>query len=63
MQRKIKVWETVETVSILSSDRTGVYRIIWHRTEGPAEEFEVTPIGNDTVEEAIAKDLRTRMGP
>jgi hypothetical protein len=63
MQREIKVWETVETVSILLSDRTGVYRVIWHRTEGPAEEFEVTPTGDDTVEEAIAKDLRTRMGP
>ncbi|NNC64828.1 MAG: hypothetical protein HKN84_08600 [Gammaproteobacteria bacterium] len=63
MERKIKVWETVETVTVLSSDRTGVYRVVWHRTEGPAEEFDVTPAEGDTVEEAIAKDLKTRMGP
>lgn len=63
MQREIKVWETVETVTILSSGQGGVYRVIWHRTEGPAEEFEVTPEEGDTVEEAIAKDLKTRMGP
>lgn len=63
MQREIKVWETVETVTIISSDQGGSYRVIWHRVEGPAEEFEVTPEEGDTVEEAIARDLRTRMGP
>jgi len=63
MQREIKVWETVETVTIQSSDEEGVYRVIWHRTEGPAEEFHVKPSKDDTVEDAIAKDLRTRMGP
>jgi hypothetical protein len=63
MQQEIKVWETVETVTIVSSDKTGVYRVIWHRAEGPAEEFEVTAAGEHTVEEAIAKDLRARMGP
>ena len=63
MKKQIKVWETVETVTILSGDQAGVYRVIWHRTEGPAEEFEVTPAEGDTVEEAIAKDMRTRMGP
>ena len=63
MQREIKVWETVETVTILASDQEGVYRVIWHRTEGPAEEFDISPREGDTVEEAIAKDLRTRMGP
>ena len=63
MKKEIKVWETVETVTILSSDEAGVYRVIWHRTEGPAEEFEVTPSEGERVEEAIAKDLKTRMGP
>jgi hypothetical protein len=63
MQKEIRVWETTETVTIYSSDRDGTYRIIWHRTDGPHEEFTVTPEGEDTVEEAVAKDLRGRMGP
>jgi hypothetical protein len=63
MQKEIKVWETIETVTILSSDQEGVYRVIWHRSSGPKEEFHVTPAEGDTVEEAIAKDLRSRMGP
>ena len=63
MQKKIKVWETTETVSILASDQNGVFRIIWHRTDGPHEEFLVTPTDEDSVEEAVAKDLRSRMGP
>ena len=63
MQKKIKVWETVETVTIVASSDDGVYRVIWHRAEGPEEEFEITPAQGDTVEEAIAKDLRSRMGP
>lgn len=63
MQKKIRVWETTETVTILSSDQAGTYRIIWHRTDGPHEEFIVTPEGEDSVEEAVAKDLRGRMGP
>jgi hypothetical protein len=63
MQKEIQVWETWETVTILESGRDGVYLIRWHRSEGPIEEFEVTPAHGDTVEEAIQKDLRTRMGP
>jgi hypothetical protein len=63
MKKKIQVWEATETVSIFTSDQDGSYRIIWHRTDGPHEEFVVTPEGDDTVEEAVAKDLRGRMGP
>ena len=63
MRKEIKVWETVETVTILSSGEEGIYRVIWHRIEGPEEEFHVTPADAESVEEAIAKDMRTRMGP
>ena len=63
MKKEIKVWETIETVTILSSDEDGVYRVIWHRTEGPAEEFHVKPTEDEKIEDAVAKDLRTRMGP
>ena len=63
MKREIKVWETIETVTILSSGQEGVYRVIWHRSEGPQQEFQVTPAAGDAVEDAIAKDLRSRMGP
>ena len=31
MQKEIKVWETIETVTILSSDQEGVYRVIWQQ--------------------------------
>ena len=63
MQKKIRVWETTETVTIVSSDSDGSYRVVWHRTDGPHEEFTVTPEGEEAVEDAIAKDLRGRMGP
>jgi len=63
MQKEIKIWETYETVTILASDQEGVYRVIWHRSDGPPEKLLVTPKGGDTVEEAITKDLRARMGP
>ena len=63
MQKKIRVWETTETVTILASDQEGSYRVTWHRTDGPHEEFIVTPEGDEPVEEAVAKDLRSRMGP
>ena len=63
MQRKIKVWETIETVTILAGDQEGVYRITWHRTDGPAEEFDVRAADEATVEEAIRQDLKSRMGP
>jgi len=63
MKKQIRVWETIETVTVVSSDEDGSYRVTWHRTDGPHEEFIVTPEGEDSVEEAIAKDLRGRMGP
>lgn len=63
MQKEIKVWETTETVTILASGEEGTYRVIWHRTDGGEEEFHVTPGEDDTVEEAIAEDLRNRLGP
>ena len=63
MQREIRVWETTETVTILSSESEGVYRIIWHRTDGPVEEFHVSPSEDESVEEAIRRDLRDRLGP
>lgn len=63
MQKEIRVWETTETVTILASETEGTYRIMWHRTDGPVEEFHVTPVEDETVEDAIAKDLRNRLGP
>lgn len=63
MKKKIRVWETTETVTIRSSEAEGTYRIIWHRTDGPAEEFDLTPGEDESVEEAVAKDLRNRLGP
>ena len=63
MQKEIRVWETTETVTILASDTDGSYRITWHRTDGPVEEFHITPADDETVEEAIKKDLRNRLGP
>jgi len=63
-KKKVKVWETTETVTIFSSSEEGTYRIVWHRTDGmPEEEFHVTPAEGDTVEEAVAEDLRSRLGP
>ena len=63
MKKEIRVWETTESVSIFESDVDGTYRIVWHRTEGPVEEFHVTPGDDETVEEAVRKDLRNRLGP
>jgi hypothetical protein len=63
MQKKIRVWETTQTVTIYSGEEDGSYRIIWHRSDGPHEEFTVTPEGDEAVEDAVAKDLRNRMGP
>jgi hypothetical protein len=63
MKKKIQVWETVETVSILAGDTDGTYRIIWHRIEGPEEEFLVTPAEDESVEEAVEQDLKNRLGP
>jgi len=64
MQKRIKVSETYEEpVTIEVSDSTGTYRVAWHRTDGPHEEFEVSPSENETVDEAIARDLKARLGP
>lgn len=64
MKKKIKVWETTEVVTILAGDEEGTYRVIWHRSDGEAdEEFDVTPGPHDSVEEAVANDLRARLGP
>ena len=63
MKKEILVWKSTETVTILSSEKEGTHRVIWHRTDGGEEEFHVTPTEGDTVEEAVAKDLRQRMGP
>ena len=63
MKKDILVWKTTETVTILASGREGTYRIIWHRTDGNEEEFDVTPAADEAVEEAVARDLRDRLGP
>lgn len=63
MRKQIVVWESTETVTISPSGAEGTYRVVWHREEGGDEEFEVTPGEGDTVEDAVAKDLRNRMGP
>jgi hypothetical protein len=64
MKKQIKVWETTEVVTILESDSEGTFRVIWHRSEsGPDEEFHVTPAEDESVEDAVAKDLRARLGP
>jgi hypothetical protein len=64
MKRHIKVWETTEIVTIRSGSVEGTYTVIWHRIDGePDEEFHVTPEQGDSVEEAVAKDLRGRLGP
>lgn len=64
MRRHIKVLETTEIVTILSGDEEGIYRIIWHRAGGmPEEEFHVKPGEDETVEEAVAEDLKDRLGP
>jgi hypothetical protein len=64
MKKQIKVWETTETVTILSAGTEGTYRVIWHRSDGGAdEEFHVTPSEGEAVEDAVQKDLRARLGP
>lgn len=63
MKKEIQVWERTETVTILATGTDGTYRIMWHRTDGPAEEFHVTPGEDETVEDAIRNDLRNRLGP
>lgn len=63
MKKEIKVWTTTETVTILASDGAGTVRVIWHRTDGTEEEFDVAPTPDEAVEEAVAKDLRRRLGP
>lgn len=63
MKQEIRVWQTTETVTILASDAEGTYRILWHRTEGPVEEFLVTPKEDEAVEDAVAQDLKNRLGP
>jgi hypothetical protein len=62
-KKRIRVFQSFETVTIAASDATGTYRITWHRTDGPHEEFEVTPGEDESVDEAVARDLRARLGP
>jgi hypothetical protein len=62
-KKRIKVRQTFETVTIAASDATGTYRVTWHRTDGPHEEFEVTPGDEESVDEAVARDLQARLGP
>jgi hypothetical protein len=62
-KKRIRVLETFETVTITASDASGTYRITWHRTDGPYEEFEVTPGEDESVEDAVAQDLKARLGP
>lgn len=62
-KKQIRVSQTFETVTIVASDATGTYRVVWHRTDGPHEEFEVTPGEDESVDEAVARDLRARLGP
>ena len=63
MKKQIRVLKSTETVSIYASDTEGTYRVVWHRTEGPAEEFTVTPGQDEEVEEAVRRDLKNRLGP
>jgi hypothetical protein len=64
MRREIRVYERTETVTIVSADVEGTYRVTWHRSDGePDEEFHVTPAEGDSVEEAVRKDLHARLGP
>ena len=64
MQKKrLKVYQTFETVTIVAGDATGTYRVTWHRTDGPHEEFDVTPGADESVDEAVARDLQARLGP
>lgn len=63
MRKEILVWKSTETVTIRDSGIEGTYRIIWHRTDAADEEFEVTPGDDEAVEEAIANDLKDRLGP
>lgn len=64
MQKRIKVRETYEEiVTIQTSDAAGTYRVTWHRIDGPHEEFEVTPTDDETVDEAVARDLKARLWP
>jgi hypothetical protein len=63
VRKQIKVWETTEIVTVLASDDETTYRVIWHRSDGEDEEFDVTPDPGDSVDDAIAKDLRARLGP
>lgn len=62
-QKRIKVYQTFETVTVAASDATGTYRVTWHRTDGPHEEFDVTPGADESVDDAVARDLQTRLGP
>lgn len=62
-KKRIKVHQTFETVTIAASDTTGTYRVTWHRIDGPHEEFDVTPGEEESVDEAVARDLRARLGP
>ena len=63
IKKRVKVYQTFETVTITASDATGTYRVTWHRTNGPHEEFDVTPGEEESVDEAVARDLRARLGP
>lgn len=64
MKKQIKVWETTETVTISSAGPEGTYKVIWHRTDGGAdEEFHVRPSEGEAVEDAVRKDLQARLGP
>ena len=63
MRKEIVVWETTEIVTVNPSGVEGTYRVIWHRADGPDEEFEVTPAAGDSVDEAVEKDLKSRLGP
>jgi hypothetical protein len=64
MRRQIRVFETTETITVVASDSDGVYKIVWHRTDGmPDEEFHVTADAEEQVDEAVAEDLKRRLGP
>lgn len=64
MRRQIKVWETTETVTVVATDSEGTYKVIWHRRDGlPDEEFHVTSDSDEAVDEAVAEDLKRRLGP
>ena len=60
MRKAILVFGRLEAVTIRLAPTPGKHRVTWHPSDGgPDEYFEVTA-GDDTVEQAVAKELCKR---